>query len=90
MQAQSALHQTSMSDLPQVAIAILYRQDQFLLQLRDNIPNIAYPGHWGFFGGHLDPGTTGRNWLFNTRSQILWALPGTVGDAKCICRAANR
>lgn len=40
----------------QVAIAILYRNHQFLLQLRDNIPGIAYPGHWGFFGGHLDPG----------------------------------
>lgn len=41
---------------PEVAIAILYQQDQFLLQLRDNIPNIAYPGHWGLFGGHLEPG----------------------------------
>lgn len=41
-----------------VAIAILYRQDQFLLQLRDNIPGIKYPGHWGLFGGHLEPGET--------------------------------
>jgi len=30
----------------QVAIAILHRQGQFLLQLRDNIPGIVYPGHW--------------------------------------------
>lgn len=43
---------------PEVAIAILYQTDKFLLQLRDNIPNIAYPGHWGLFGGHLDPGET--------------------------------
>lgn len=41
-----------------VAIAILYYQDQFLLQLRDNIPGIAYPGHWGFFGGHIELGET--------------------------------
>lgn len=41
-----------------VAIAILYHQDQFLLQLRDNIPGIAYPGHWGLFGGHLELGET--------------------------------
>ncbi len=41
-----------------VAIAILYRQDQFLLQLRDNIPGIGYPGHWALFGGHLEPGET--------------------------------
>lgn len=39
-----------------VAIAILYQNNQFLLQLRDNIPNIVYPGHWGLFGGHLEPG----------------------------------
>ncbi len=41
-----------------VAIAILYRQDQFLLQLRDNISGILYPGHWGLFGGHIEPGET--------------------------------
>ncbi|MCU0550005.1 MAG: NUDIX hydrolase [Leptolyngbya sp. Prado105] len=43
---------------PEVAIAILHQHQKFLLQLRDNIPNIAYPGHWGLFGGHLDPGET--------------------------------
>ena len=42
----------------EVAIAILYREDKFLFQLRDDIPNIVYPGHWGLFGGHLDPGET--------------------------------
>jgi len=48
-----------MSNQPvEVAIAILYRQDRFLMQLRDNIPGITYPGHWAFFGGHLDPGET--------------------------------
>jgi 8-oxo-dGTP diphosphatase len=47
-----------MRQKPEVAIAILHQNDQFLLQLRDDIPGIAYPGHWGFFGGHLDPGET--------------------------------
>ena len=41
---------------PEVAIAILYQGDRFLLQLRDDIPTIAWPGHWAFFGGHLEPG----------------------------------
>ncbi|MBV9387892.1 MAG: NUDIX hydrolase [Chroococcidiopsidaceae cyanobacterium CP_BM_ER_R8_30] len=41
-----------------VAIAILYCQGQFLLQLRDNISSISYPGHWGLFGGHVEPGET--------------------------------
>jgi 8-oxo-dGTP diphosphatase len=39
-----------------VAIALLIRDRQFLLQLRDNIPTIVYPGHWAFFGGHIEPG----------------------------------
>lgn len=43
---------------PEVAIAILHQNNQFLMQLRDDIPGIAFPGHWGFFGGHLDPGET--------------------------------
>lgn len=41
-----------------VALAILYSSDQFLMQLRDNIPSIVYPGHWGLFGGHLEAGET--------------------------------
>jgi 8-oxo-dGTP pyrophosphatase MutT (NUDIX family) len=42
-------------DRKQVAIAILYRDGKFLMQLRDDIPGIAYPGHWAFFGGHIEP-----------------------------------
>ncbi|MCD8485167.1 MAG: NUDIX hydrolase [Desertifilum sp.] len=41
-----------------VAIAILHQGDRFLMQLRDDIPGILYPGHWGLFGGHLEPGET--------------------------------
>lgn len=41
---------------PQAAIAILYQENQFLLQLRDDNPRILYPGCWAFFGGHLEPG----------------------------------
>jgi 8-oxo-dGTP diphosphatase len=49
---------------PEVAIAILHQADarsdrlhpRLLLQLRDNVPHIVYPGHWALFGGHLEPG----------------------------------
>ncbi|MEH2335270.1 NUDIX hydrolase [Nostoc sp.] len=37
-----------------VAIAILYQKNKFLMQLRDNIPGILYPGYWGLFGGHIE------------------------------------
>ncbi|MBD2296145.1 NUDIX hydrolase [Anabaena sphaerica FACHB-251] len=46
------------NQLPQVAIAILYQDNKYLMQLRDNIPNIAAAGCWGLFGGHLEPGET--------------------------------
>jgi 8-oxo-dGTP pyrophosphatase MutT (NUDIX family) len=39
-----------------VAVAILYRDHKFLMQLRDNIPNIIAPGCWALFGGHIEPG----------------------------------
>jgi 8-oxo-dGTP diphosphatase len=41
-----------------VALAILQQGDHFLLQLRDDIPGIRYPGCWGLFGGHLEAGET--------------------------------
>lgn len=47
----------------QVAIAIIYQERQFLMQLRDDIPGIAYPGCWGFFGGHIEPGETPKSAL---------------------------
>jgi len=44
--------------ITEVSIAIIPAGDKFLMQLRDDIPGIYYPGHWGFFGGHIDPGET--------------------------------
>ena len=43
--------------LGNAAAAILVLDDgKYLLQLRDNIPGIWYPDHWGLFGGGVDPG----------------------------------
>lgn len=39
--------------------AIIVTPDQrFLLQQRDPVPHIWYPGGWGLFGGGIDPGET--------------------------------
>jgi 8-oxo-dGTP pyrophosphatase MutT (NUDIX family) len=39
------------------AAAILMDQDgRYLLQLRDDLPHIWYPGHWGAFGGSVEAG----------------------------------
>jgi len=42
----------------EVALAMLERDGRWLMQLRDEIPNIVAPGCWGLFGGHLDPAET--------------------------------
>ncbi|MEN9877630.1 MAG: hypothetical protein RLZZ158_669 [Cyanobacteriota bacterium] len=38
----------------EVALAMLERQGRWLLQLRDDIEGIVYPGTWALFGGHLE------------------------------------
>jgi 8-oxo-dGTP pyrophosphatase MutT (NUDIX family) len=38
------------------AAAIVVVEGRYLLQLRDDLPHIWYPGHWGFFGGSVEPG----------------------------------
>ncbi len=43
-----------MSQLPLVSMAILYRDQKFLMQLRDDYEHILFPGQWGLFGGHLE------------------------------------
>ena len=41
------------------AVALIVLDDgRYLLQLRDQKPGIFYPGHWGLFGGAMEPGET--------------------------------
>ena len=42
----------------EVALAMLHQEDRWLLQLRDENPEIVAPGCWGLFGGHLERGET--------------------------------
>ena len=63
----------------EVALAILYRPGQFLMQLRDNIPGILYPGCWGFFGGHLEPGEVPEEGIKRELlEEIAYVPPGLV------------
>ena len=39
-----------------VAGILIDEHGRYLLQLRDDLPHIWYPGHWGAFGGSVDPG----------------------------------
>lgn len=59
----------------QVAIAIMYQRGHFLLQLRDDIPSIVYPGHWAFFGGHLEPNESPEIGLWRELEEELVYQP---------------
>ena len=37
-----------------VAKAIIIKNERFLLQLRDDSPDITYPNQWSFFGGEVE------------------------------------
>lgn len=49
------MNNSSQIKLNSVAVAIIHQNGKYLMQLRDDVPNIAYPGVWGFFGGHIEP-----------------------------------
>ncbi len=66
-----------------VALAILYQQGQFLLQLRDDIPGIVYPGYWGFFGGHLEPGEAPETGLRRELLEEIGYVPTVLTAFGC-------
>ena len=44
-----------------IAVTILIdEQERFLLQLRDNAPQIGHPNHWGLYGGKIEENETPR------------------------------
>jgi 8-oxo-dGTP diphosphatase len=80
-----------MSPTP-VAICLLYRDGQLLMQLRDDIPTILYPGVWGLFGGHIEAGETPEIAVVREiAEEIAYTLPpefskfGIYADKK-VCR----
>jgi 8-oxo-dGTP diphosphatase len=46
-----------MGDMKQIAQFLLFDRNQNLLVfLRDDKPDIPFPNHWDFFGGHIEAG----------------------------------
>ena len=42
----------------EVAKAVIFKNNKYLFQLRDDDPKISYPNYWSFFGGEIEPGET--------------------------------
>ncbi|NEP46851.1 MAG: NUDIX domain-containing protein [Okeania sp. SIO2H7] len=63
-----------------VAIAILYRDGKFLMQLRDDIPGIIYPGCWGFFGGHIEEGETPEAAVKRELQEEIGYVPPQISE----------
>lgn len=72
----------------EVAIAILYNDRGFLMQLRDNIPGIIYPGCWGLFGGHIEPNETPEVALIRELQEEIGYQP--LSYTKFDCDADER
>jgi len=58
------------------AVAILVDPaGRYLMQLRDDIPTIEAPGHWGLFGGGLEPGESFEDGLVRELAEELAFTP---------------
>lgn len=58
-----------------VAALIVSETGRYLLQLRDDIPGIFYPGHWGCFGGAVSDGESPRASLVRELTEELEFAP---------------
>lgn len=66
-----------------VAAIIVLDDGRYLMQLRDDKAGIFYPGHWGFFGGAVDPGEDQETAL---RRELLEELSLTPNQMRFFTR----
>jgi 8-oxo-dGTP pyrophosphatase MutT (NUDIX family) len=62
-----------------VAALLVLEDNRYIMQLRDDIPNIWYPGHWGLFGGGVD---SGEDELAALRRELREELELEVTEAR--------
>ncbi len=64
--------------MKKVVKAIIYKNNQFLLQLRDNSKKISYPNHWSFFGGEVENNENDEDALLRElKEEIAW-MPNKI------------
>ena len=60
-----------------VAAVLVTERDEYLLQLRDDKPEIWFPGYWGLFGGSVDGGETPEQALCRELGEEIGYRPST-------------
>ena len=71
-----------------VAAILVNQKGHYLLQLRDERPDIWYPGRWGFFGGSVDAGDDKSQALqreLREELELEFAQPGCSRALTLIC-----
>lgn len=79
----SSLTNVTPNNIPSVALAILYQDGHFLMQLRDNIPTIIHPDRWGFFGGHIEPDETPE---MGVKREVIEEINFAIENPIFFCR----
>jgi len=71
-----------------IAAAVIVAEDgRYLLQLRDDKPGIAVPGHWALFGGGIEPGESAATAVIR---ELQEELGFTAHDCGPLCEAIQR
>ena len=68
-------------DINHTVKAVIHSKDKILLQLRDQKPNIFYPGVWGLFGGSVDDGEKPIDAL---KRELFEEIDLEIKDAKLL------
>jgi len=76
---------SSHCDPPAVAALLVTPDRRYLLQLRDDKPDIWFPGFWGLFGGGVDAGETPEEALRRELHEELGFQPGQAAYFTQVC-----
>jgi 8-oxo-dGTP pyrophosphatase MutT (NUDIX family) len=69
---------TPLSPGDAVCALIVLEDGRYLMQLRDQRPDIFYPGYWGLFGGAVDEGESPTEALYRELYEELEMKAGDI------------